>query len=150
MPGTYTNLLYHLVFSTKERRPLITDRFREDLYKYMGGIVRGEDGVLIEIGGIADHVHLLVKLKPVVALSDFMRVLKANSSKWVNEEKLKIRGFGWQDGYAAFTVSESQVLRIVKYIQNQEAHHRRIAFQGELLTLLKKHKISFDERYLWD
>lgn len=150
MPGSYSNLLYHLVFSTKARQPIISDRFREDLYKYMGGIVRGEGGVLIEIGGIADHVHLLVKLKPVVTLSDFMRVLKANSSKWVNEEKLKIRGFGWQNGYAAFTVSESHVPRIVKYIQNQEAHHRRITFQGELLTLLKKHKISFDERYLWD
>ena len=151
MPGTFTNLLYHLVFSTKERLPLIGESFQEELYKYMGGIIRGEGGVLLEIGGIADHVHLLAKLKPTIAVSDMLRLLKANSSKWINDEqKVKQRKFGWQDGYAAFTVSESQAPRVVRYIRSQEAHHRKLDFKEELIALLKKHRIEYDERYLWD
>jgi putative transposase len=150
MSGTYTNLLYHLVYSTKDRLPLITPQLKDDLYSYMGGIVRGEGGVLLEINGMPDHVHLLVKLKPTLAISDFLRVLKSNSSKWANEQKGRLRKLGWQEGYAAFTVSESQVPRVTKYIRGQEQHHRRQDFKGELLTLLKRHRIEYDERYIWD
>lgn len=147
--STYTNLLYHLVFSTKERRPLIRPEFSERLHEYIGGTLRGLGGIALEINSVADHIHILTRLKPNVSVSDLLRDLKANSSKWVNEEILRIRKFGWQDGYAAFSVSESQVPRVRKYIQSQPEHHRRIDFKSELLQLLKRHKIDYDERYLW-
>jgi REP element-mobilizing transposase RayT len=150
MPGTYTNLLYHLVFSTKNRIPLISKNLQADLYAYIGGIVRGEGGKLLEIGGMPDHVHLLVKLKPSVSLSIMLNRIKAKSSKWINQEKLKLRKFGWQEGYAAFSVSESQVTKVRPYIQNQITHHRRQSFQEEFRALLVKHGIEFEERYLWD
>lgn len=150
MSRTYTNLLYHLVFSTKQRLPLILPSFQSDLHAYLGGIVRDLGGIPIEVGGIADHIHLFVRLKPTLALADALREIKAGSSKWVNEEKMKLRKFGWQDGYAAFSVSESQAPRVRTYIQRQEQHHRRIDFQQEVRDLLRRHNIAFDERYLWD
>jgi REP element-mobilizing transposase RayT len=130
--------------------PLILPSFQSDLHGYLGGIVRDLGGIAIEVGGVADHVHLLVRLKPTLAIADALREIKAGSSKWVNEEKMKLRKFGWQDGYAAFTVSESQALRVRTYIQRQEQHHRRIDFQQEVRDLLRRHNIEFDERYLWD
>ena len=150
MPGTYTNLLYHLVFSTKNRIALVTAGIREDLYKYIGGIVRGEKGKLLEIGGMPDHVHLLVKLRPTITVSEMLNRIKAKSSKWINEEKAKLRKFGWQEGYAAFSVSESQVGRVRAYIRDQELHHKRQSFQDEFRALLDKHSIEYEERYLWD
>ena len=150
MSRTYSNLLYHLVFSTKDRIPLISPSFRDDLHSYLGGIVRDLGGIPLEIGGVADHVHLLVKLKPTAALSDVMRELKAGSSKWINENKMKLRKFGWQDGYAAFSVSKSQAPRVRAYISNQEEHHRRVGFKEEFLALLQRNGIEYDEKYLWD
>jgi REP element-mobilizing transposase RayT len=117
MAGTYTNLVYHLVFSTKKRIPLISQGLQKSLYKYIGGIIRGEGGTLLEIGGMPEHVHLLTKLKPTESLSEMLNRIKAKSSKWVNEEKMKLRKFGWQDGYAAFSVSQSQIGSVRKYIQ---------------------------------
>ncbi|HEX7379649.1 MAG TPA: IS200/IS605 family transposase [Pirellulales bacterium] len=149
MASTFTNLLYHVIFSTKNRIPCIDTALRQDLHAYLGGIVRELGGAALEIGGVADHVHLLVKLPPKIALSDFMRTLKANSSKWMNEEKLKLRKFGWQDGYSAFSVSKSQTPEVRSYIQNQEAHHQRKSYQDELRALLRRHEIEFDERYIW-
>lgn len=148
MPGTHTKLLYHLVFSTKLRVPSITPTIADELHRYMAGIVRGEGGLAIAIGGVPDHVHLLAQLKPTSALADFMRLLKANSSKWMNERHKRARKFGWQDGYAAFTVSESQIPSVAKYIRSQEAHHRQIPFRDELRTLLQRHGVEFEERYL--
>jgi REP element-mobilizing transposase RayT len=150
MAGTYTNLLYHIVFSTKNRVSLNRKELQPDLYAYIGGIVRGEGGTLIEIGGIPDHVHLLAKLKPTVSISEMLKKIKANSSGWVNQEKLKMRKFGWQDGYAAFSVSESQVAVLRRYIREQEQHHRGQSYQDEFLALLERHGIEYDERYLWD
>jgi putative transposase len=149
MANTYTNLLYHIVFSTKDRIPFIEPSVRNDLHSYLGGIVRDAGGIALEIGGVADHVHLLVKLPPKVALSDFMRELKSGSSKWMNEQKMKLRKFAWQDGYAAFTVSKSQAPAVRKYIKNQERHHQRVGFQEEFVQLLRRHEIEFDERYIW-
>jgi REP element-mobilizing transposase RayT len=147
--STYTNLLYHFVFSTKERRPLIADKFRERLHEYIGGTLRGLGGTALEINIVADHIHILARLKPYPSVADVLRKLKANASKWLNEEVLRIRKFGWQDGYAAFSVSESQAPRVRKYIQNQTEHHLRMDYKTELLQLLKKHKVEYDERYLW-
>ncbi|MCI0360970.1 MAG: IS200/IS605 family transposase [Planctomycetaceae bacterium] len=148
MAGTYTNLLYHIVFSTKERRQLVTAAIEEDLHGYMGGIVKGLDGKLLEINGIPDHIHLLVKLPPKLALSDSVRDIKANSSKWLNERS-RIYKFAWQDGFAAFTVSESQVERVRGYIRNQKNRHKRMTFKDELLALLQKNRVEYEERYLW-
>jgi REP element-mobilizing transposase RayT len=150
MPSTHTNLLYHLVFSTKCRIPLITPIMQEELYHYIGGIIRGEGGILLEIGGINEHIHILTKFKPSISVSEMLASIKANSSKWANENKMKMRKFGWQGGYAAFSVSESQVPAVTKYIRAQEEHHRKVSFQEEYITLLKKHQIEYDERYLWD
>ena len=150
MSGTYTNLLYHLVFSTKLRKPWITAPIRDELYKYMGGIIRGERGVLLEIGGTADHVHLLTRFKTQPSVAEMLQRIKANSSKWVNEEKTRIHKFGWQDGYGAFTVSHSQVGRVRRYIKTQAEHHRVQDFKVEFRTLLDKHGIEYEERHLWD
>ena len=150
MAGTYTNLLYHLVFSTQDRLPLVSRELQPDLYAYIGGIVRGEGGTLLEIGGMPDHVHLLAKFKPTVSIADMLRQIKTNSSKWVTEEKLKWRKFGWQDGYGAFSVSESQIGTVRQYIQQQEQHHRGRSYQDEFRELLERHGIDYDERYLWD
>lgn len=148
MSGTYTNLLYHVVFSTKQRRQLITSAIEDELHKYIGGIVRNLEGDLLEANGIPDHIHLLLKLKPKFAVSDIVRDIKANSSGWLNERS-RIYKFGWQDGYAAFTVSESQVPRVAGYIRNQKNRHKKTDFKTELLELLDKNRIEYDERYLW-
>jgi putative transposase len=149
MAGTYTNLLYHVVFSTKERRQFITPAIEAELYAYIGGIIRNQKGTLLEINGVSDHIHLLAKFKPSLAVSDMIRDIKANSSKWLNDEKSKLRKFGWQDGFAAFTVSESQVDRIGGYIRNQKKRHQRMSFKEELIAILQRNRIEYDERYVW-
>jgi putative transposase len=150
MPSTYTNLLYHIVFSTKDREPTITADWKEELHSYIGGIIRAEGGVQLEIGRIEDHVHILVKLKPTHCVADVLKLINANSSKWANDrQKIRTR-IEWQVGYAAFSVSESQVEVVRAYIRNQEEHHRRQTFQEELVALLERHGVQYDPRYLWD
>jgi putative transposase len=147
MASSLTNLLYHIVFSTKERVPLIHEGFEEPLYEYIGGILRGQRSILLEIGGMPDHVHLLVKLKADLAVAAALRLVKTNSSAWINENR-KIQGrFEWQSGYFAVSVSESRAAEVRRYIQTQKEHHARISFQDELRKLLHKHRIPFDEKY---
>jgi REP element-mobilizing transposase RayT len=148
--GTYTKLFHHIVFSTKNRQPFITSAVEEELYKYIGGIIRGIGGACLEINGTADHVHILTIFPPKIALSDALRDVKANSSKWVHETKQDLQQFGWQDGFSAFTVSKSQVEPVRQYIADQKAHHGQRDFKTELLGLLDKHEIEFDERFIWD
>ncbi len=148
MPSTHTSLHYHVVFSTRERVPCIGPDIRERLHAYLGGVIRGMGGTPLEVGGIADHVHLVIGLKPTHVLSDVMRVLKGDSSKWVHME-LGVRDFAWQDGYGAFTVSKSAVDAARMYVRNQEEHHRKRTFQEEYLELLEKMEIAYDARYLW-
>lgn len=150
MAGTFTNLLYHLIFSTKHRLPSIVADLQPNLYEYMGGILRGEDGILLEIGGMADHVHLFVKFKPAKSVSEMLKIVKSKSSKWVNEEQSPSRRFSWQEGYAAFSVSESQAASVRRYIRNQKAHHARQSYQDEFRAMLDRHGVAYDERYLWD
>src|SRR4029434_2467986 len=141
MAHSYTNLLYHIVYGTKERRPLIDDEFQPRLYEYLGGTIRGLKSTALEIGGVEDHVHILAKVSPTIAISDFLEKLKANSSKWAKSVR---RGFGWQDGYSAFTVSESQVERVRAYIRNQREHHKKTSFRDELIALFKAHGVQYD------
>jgi len=148
MPSTHVSLHYHLVFSTKERVPSIRDDIRDRVHAYLGGVIRGAGGVALEVGGTADHVHLLCGLKPTHALADVLRTLKGDSSKWIHDE-LRMKKFAWQEGYGAFTVSRSNVEAVRHYVREQEEHHRTRSFQEEYREFLQKHEIEFDERYLW-
>jgi putative transposase len=148
--STFSNLLYHVVFSTKGRLPLISEEVKEPLYEYMGGIIRGEGGILLEIGGMPDHVHLLAKFRTDIAVATMVKKIKGKSSKWRNDMRHQAERFKWQEGYGAFSVSESLVKKVRNYIHTQEEHHRRVSFKEELIALLKKHRIPYDERYLLD
>ena len=147
--ASFTKLLYHCVFSTKDRRPTIGSTLRARLHDYMSGIVRNHDGRLIGIGGTEDHVHMQLHLPPTVCVSDAMRVIKTNSSRWANEKRLTSRPFGWQPGYAAFSVSESNRDAVIEYIAKQHAHHKKVDFKAEFVALLRRHGIAYDEGHLW-
>jgi REP element-mobilizing transposase RayT len=136
MPSTHISLHLHLVFSTKERMPMIAREWRDRLHAYLGGIVKGLGGVPLAIGGTEDHVHLLVGLNSSHRLDYFMRDLKADSSEWVHKE-IGTRRFGWQKGYGAFSVSPSNIEGVSRYVRSQEQHHQRRTFQEEYLELLK-------------
>ena len=146
MPSTHTSLHYHLIFATKNREAILAPEWKNELHTYLGGIVRGLNATPQGVGGIADHVHLLVSLKATVCLSDFMRELKKSSSLWIRETKCP--HFQWQEGYAAFTVSASARESVSAYIANQEEHHRVTTFREELVKFLEKSGITFDPRYL--
>lgn len=148
MAHTHTNLLTHVVFSTQGFLPLITAEIRAELFAYIGGLVRELKGKAIIINGVADHLHLLILLPPNVSISDAMRFVKANSSRWV-KERFGIT-FAWQKGFAAFSVSRSNVDAVAKYIKDQERHHGEFDFKTEFVSLLDKHGVDYDERYLWD
>jgi REP element-mobilizing transposase RayT len=138
-----------VVFSTKERQPFIVPEMKSELYAYLGGLTRELKGKSYGIGGTSDHVHMLMSLPPVCSLSDALRFIKSNSSGWVHDRWPNKGAFGWQLGYGGFSVSRSNVPAVLKYIWNQEEHHRRITFAEELVDVLIKHEIDYDERYLW-
>ena len=148
MPSTHLSLHYHLVFSTKNRLPDIAESWRGRLHACLGGVVRNVEGIPEAIGGVADHVHLLIGLRATACLADVVRDVKAVSSRWVHEETGD-PGFSWQEGYGAFTVSASQRDVVREYIARQEEHHRKRTFQEEYLELLKRSGVEFDDRYLW-
>lgn len=148
MPSTHLSLHYHIIFSTKERRRLIRDEWRDRLHQYLGGCVKTAGGIPEIIGGVSDHVHLLIGLKATHCLADVIRDIKSNSSGWAHEE-LNMRLFSWQDGYGAFTVSSSMRERVRNYIAGQEEHHRRVDFRDEYLKILELHDVEYDEQYLW-
>jgi putative transposase len=148
MGSTHTAILLHVVFATRDRRPWMTDGMRPRVFEYFGGAVRGQGGVAAAIGGMPDHVHLLVRWRADEALSTLMREIKAQSSRWVHETFPACAEFAWQEGYAAFSVSPSQSARAKRYIENQEEHHRVRDFRQELTALLGAHGVDFDERYL--
>ena len=140
----------HLVFSKKERRKLITPALRERLWPFMGGIARQNKMKAIEIGGIEDHVHLLLSLPATLSIAKAAQLIKGGSSQWVHDTFPEHRLFQWQEKYGSFNVSVSQLDTLIRYIRKQEQHHRNMTFQEEFLALLRKHRIEFDERYLWD
>jgi REP element-mobilizing transposase RayT len=149
MAHTFTNILVHVIFSTKDRYPLLTPEIRSKLYPYLAGIVANCDGVALASNGPADHIHMLLSLPTTKSLADFVRDLKANSSKWMHEERHR-PDFAWQTGYGAFSVSQSLADKVKAYIQSQEAHHRQVSFQEEFIAFLERHEITYDPRFIWE
>jgi REP element-mobilizing transposase RayT len=148
---SYVSSYFHCVFSTKERHPSIKPELRERLWPFLGGIARQNKMKALEIGGVEDHIHILLSLPSSIAVAKAMQLLKGGSSKWIHETFPEQRLFAWQEEYGAFSVSVSQLDKTIAYayIRNQQVHHHKMTFQGEFLALLNKHGIEFDERYLW-
>ena len=150
MPHSYTSLLTHVIFSTKDRRPDLDSEIRGRVFAYMGGVIREVGGTALSINGPEDHVHILTALPANVAVADAMRVVKTNSSRWVHQTWPQRRSFAWQSGYGAFSVSQSNVEEVERYIARQEEHHKHVSFQEEFLVFLKRHGVAYDERYVWE
>ena len=148
MAHNFSNLLVHLIFSTKERLKQIDQELKPRLCAYLGGTCHACSGYPIQVNAVSDHAHMLVQLAPTICISDFIRLIKSNSTKWVHETFPLKRGFAWQMGYAAFSVSESNRDAVVRYIRDQEAHHRKLTFQDELRNDLRTNRIPFDERFI--
>lgn len=149
MSQTLTRQLLHIVFSTKHRKASILATIEEEMHKYLCGIARNRQSPVIAIGGMPDHVHLLVSLSKNLSLAAFMQELKGDSSKWIKTRGQEFATFAWQDGYGAFSISETHVAPLVKYIADQREHHRQISFQDELRGILTKNGVEWDERYVW-
>jgi REP element-mobilizing transposase RayT len=147
---SYVSSHIQCVFSTKERRPLIPPPLRERLWPFLGGIARQNGMRAIEIGGMPDHVHILLSLPSTLSIAKALQLLKGGSSKWVHETFPEHRLFNWQVKYGAFGVSVSLLERTIGYIKSQEEHHRKMSFEEEFLALLKKHRVPYDERHLWE
>ena len=150
MAHTFHSLLYHIVFSTRDREPYLPEKVRPRVHAYLGGLVSQLEGRAIRVGGVADHVHLLVGLPARMAVADLVRDVKANATSWMSAEIAGLRGFGWQTGYGVFSVSRSVAGRVERYIANQEEHHRRIGFKEEFVRLLKRHNLRWDDPHLWE
>jgi REP element-mobilizing transposase RayT len=150
MPQSFAAVYVHIVFSTKHRTPAIRSDWSERLYQYIGGIVANGRGELLAVGGMPDHVHLLVSLGRDWSLANLLREAKAGSSKWVHDHFPNDVEFSWQNGYGAFSVSKSNLPAVKQYIADQEKHHLTMSFQDELRELLRRHGIEWDERYIWD
>ena len=149
MANTYTQTHIQAVFAVQNRQSLIIDDWKDDLYKYITAIIQNNDHKMLQINGMPDHVHILFGLRPVQSLSDLMKQVKQDSSKWINQNRLAKRKFSWQEGYGAFSYSKSQLPRVIKYIQNQENHHRKHTFKEEYLALLETHGVVYDEQYIF-
>ena len=146
MSHTYFQNVMHVVFSTKERRKIIPPDMKERLWSYAAGICKHENVFVHAIGGIEDHIHLLLQFPATIAISEAIKTIKANSSGWMSDE---IGKFAWQQGYGAFSVSKSNIAAVVRYIQNQEKHHKKMGFEEEFKALLEKHGIEFDPKYVF-
>ncbi|MBC8323184.1 MAG: IS200/IS605 family transposase [Candidatus Marinimicrobia bacterium] len=145
---SYTQIYYHIVFSTKNRTPCMTKQKREDLYKYIWGVLTNKNCHLYRINGVEDHLHILTHLHPTVTLADMVKDIKLSSSDWIKENGIFKRFSGWQKGYGAFTAAQKDKDRIIRYIKNQEKHHHKKSFKEELRKLLEEAGIEFDEKYL--
>jgi putative transposase len=146
---TLVSIIVHVIFSTKNREALITPEIEPELFAYMGGILKNHESRLLDAGGTADHVHLLVSQSKNLSLSSLMKEVKKSSSSWVKTKGRGFRNFHWQDGYGAFSIGKSDVQDLKKYIANQRKHHRKLSFQEELIQFLDEYGIAYDQRYLW-
>ena len=145
---SYTNLIYHIVFSTKERRQTIPIERIARICKYAAGIIRNQEGIPLAINGVGDHIHIAAIVGPKVALAKFVGTVKSNCSKWIHTTFTDMQDFAWQDGYSAFSVSASVRDSVVSYILNQETHHRKMSFRDELIQLLERHGVEYDPKYI--
>ena len=150
MANTYTQIYIHVIFAVKGRQNLLRQENREELHKYITGIIRNNKQKLIRINSVQDHVHILLGVKPDIALSDLVRDIKANSSRFINEKRWAKVKFNWQEGFGAFSYSHSHLDRVIKYIDKQEEHHRRKTFKEEYLGLLEKFQVEYDQRFVFE
>ena len=149
MANTYTQIYIHIVFSVQERQNLIRKEYKEELHKYIAGIIRNKRQKPIAINSMPDHIHIFIGMLPSIALSDLVRDIKNNSSKFINEKKWLQGKFSWQEGFGAFSYGRSQIEAVVKYIRNQESHHAKRTFKEEYLKLLKIFKVEYNDKYLF-
>ena len=150
MANTYTSLHYHVVFSTKNRYPWLTLEIEQRVWSFIGGVAREHKMTAIQVGGIEDHIHALVTAPPTICPSEIAKYLKGESSLWIHRQFSGLKSFSWQDGYAAFSVSKSNIQQVIQYIRNQREHHRKKTFREEYVALLRANGVDYDERYIWD
>lgn len=150
MAGTYSQIYIQIVFSVKGRENLISRMWKEELNKYIAGVIKGKDQKPIIVNGMPDHIHAFIGLKPSMAISDLARDIKNNSSKFINDNNWVRGKFSWQDGYGAFSYAQSQIEKVFNYIKNQESHHKKKTFHEEYLELLTKFEIEYNQKYLFD
>jgi len=146
--STHTAISYHIVFSTKDRSPVLKEDRREDLFRYIWGIIKNRNGHLYRINGLEDHLHILTSLHPTVSLADLVKDIKTGSAHWIKQNSVFKKFSHWQEGYGAFTCSMSEIDGLIEYIQGQQQHHRKIKFEDEYRKLLQEAGIEFDERYM--
>lgn len=148
MANTYTQIHIQVVFAVKNRQSLIQKTWKDELYKYITGMIQSYGHKVLQINGVEDHIHILFGMRPIQSLSELMKYVKQDSSKWINKHKLSHKVFSWQSGYGAFSYSKSDLPNVIKYIQNQEKHHQDQTFKSEYLELLKQFEIDYDEKYI--
>ncbi|OXG06322.1 REP element-mobilizing transposase RayT [Flavobacterium araucananum] len=149
MANTYTQIHIHFVFAVKFRQAIIHNDWKEELYKYIAGIIRNNNHKLLAINGVSDHIHVLIGIRPAQSISDLMKNIKQDSSKWINTNKFLKIHFEWQEGYGAFSYSKSQLNAVVNYIENQEVHHKKKTFREEYIDFLEKFEIDYDEKFIF-
>jgi len=151
MPQSLANVLLHVIFSTKNREPFLRDaKLQKAMHAYLTGALQNLECPALTVGGVADHVHILCQLSRKTSIADLVKEIKTESSKWIKTSDHAVASFQWQSGYAVFSVSQSNVARVRRYIADQETHHRQKTFQDELRAFLRRHEVEFDERYVWD
>ena len=150
MSQSLVKLSTHIIFSTKYRQPLIDAAIEPELHAYLGGVCNEMDSIPVKVGGYTDHIHILCMLSKKIALMKLLEEVKSHSSKWVKTKDVSLKNFYWQDGYGAFSVNPAQVDIVIKYIENQKQHHIKQTFQNEYRKFLKKYRVEYDERYVWD
>lgn len=149
MANTYTQIHLQVIFAVRKRTGLIQKEWKDELYKYITGVVQAQEHKLLAINGMPDHLHLFFGMRPIQSLSDLVQHIKQDSSKWINQKRFIKERFEWQEGFGAFSYSKSQASRVITYIQNQEAHHRKITFLDEYKKFLEKFGVDYDERYIF-
>jgi REP element-mobilizing transposase RayT len=150
MPNTFSQVYVQIVFAVKYRRCLIDKSWRDELHKYICGVVNGNKQKVYAIGGVEDHIHILVRIKPSISISDLVRDIKSCSTKWINEMRFLKEKFAWQEGFDAFSYSDGHLDNVIRYINNQEQHHQKKKFRDEYLELLKEYQVEFDVKYVLD
>jgi putative transposase len=149
MANTYTQIHIHAVFAVQNRDAVISSKWKEELYRYITGVIQARDHKLLAIGGMPDHIHILIGFRPKQSLSELMQDIKGSSSKWIKEKQLIRCRFSWQEGYSAFSYSRSDLQNVIRYIQNQREHHRKVTFMEEYVALLKEFEVEYDLRYIF-